>query len=66
MDRRGWRIVSELGILGSLAFWGAAGAQPEPYARGSLTLSGVQDSNLFSATGDSRQGDSISRLTPEI
>ena len=30
------------------------------------SLSGVQDSNLFSATGDSRQGDSLSRLSPEI
>src|SRR2546425_10606302 len=66
MDRRGWRIVPGLGILGSLGLWGTAVAQSEPYVRTSLTLSGVQDSNLFSATGDSRQGDSLSRLSPEI
>src|SRR6266581_4918133 len=66
MNRRGWRVVPRLGILGSLALWGTAVAQPEPFVRSSLSLATVQDDNLFSAPGDSFQRDSISRLTPEI
>ena len=55
-----------LGILGGLVLRGTALAQPDPYVKGALSLSRVQDDNLFSAPADSREGDFISRLTPEV
>jgi hypothetical protein len=55
-----------IGVLGGLVLRGTALAQPDLHVRGALSLSGVQDDNLFSAPADSREGDFISRLTPEV
>src|SRR5881409_1451400 len=66
MSCRGKRVVLEVGLLASLVLHQTAVAQPDLYVKGALSLSDVEDDNLFSTPRESRQGDSISRLTPEI
>src|SRR6267378_2235475 len=65
MDRPGQRVILGLGVLGSLILGGTAVAQPDLYLKSALSVTGVQDDNLFS-TPDSRQGDVITRFTPGI
>ncbi|OLC54649.1 MAG: hypothetical protein AUH92_03575 [Acidobacteria bacterium 13_1_40CM_4_69_4] len=65
MVRPGKRTRPWLSLLGGLLAAGTAVAQPDLYLKSALSLAGVQDDNLFS-TPESRQGDRISRITPEI
>jgi len=65
MNRRTGRLLPWLGLVASLILGGAALAQPDLYLTGAMSVSGVQDDNLFFSPG-SRQHDTITRFTPEI
>ena len=54
-----------LGLLGGIVLGGTAVAQQDFYFKGSLSLAGARDDNLF-YTSESRQSDVISRLIPGI
>lgn len=58
-------LVPGMLICGGLFFHGAASARSDVSMRGALSLTGVEDDNLFSTPGTGT-GDRISRLTPQI
>ena len=58
-------LVPGMLICGGLLFHGAASARSDVSGFGELSLTGVEDDNLFSAPGTGT-GDRISRLTPRV
>lgn len=52
-------------ICGGLLFHGAASARSDCSVRGALSLTGVEDDNLFSTPGTGTE-DRITRLTPQV
>jgi len=63
LARPGRRSAVGPGILAGVVLAGTAAAQPDLDLKGSLSISGVQDDNLF-YTSESRERDVITRLTP--
>ena len=58
-------LVPGMLICGGLLFHGAASAKSDVSMRGALSLTGVEDDNLFSTPGEGIE-DRISRLTPQV